>query len=75
MEGTDALSFVSQSNSVWQYSGLFCKVSGSNLEMTGCDTLVRTAGVYYKAPITQKCACVVCFLDTPLGMQAFEQML
>lgn len=71
MEGTDALSFVSQSNSVWQYSGWFCKVSGINLEMT----LARTEGVYSKAPIMQNCACVVHFFDTPLGMQAFEQML
>lgn len=75
MEGTETFNFVSQSNGVRQYSGLFCKVSGSNLEMTDSDALVGTEGVCCKAPILQNCARVVHFLVMPLGMQAFEQML
>lgn len=75
MEGTETFNFVSQSNSVWQYSGLFCKVTGSNLEMTDSDALVCTEGVCSKAPVMQNCVRVVRFLDVPLGMQAFEQML
>lgn len=75
MEGTETFNFVSPSNSVRRYSGLFCKVSGSNLETTDSDALVCTEGVCCKAPIMQNCTRVVHFLDMPLGMQAFEQML
>lgn len=73
--GAGTFGFASQSNRIRQYSGWFCEVSGSSLEMTGSAMLICTEGGCRNAAVTRDRARVAHCLGLPLGVQAFERVV